>query len=80
MQCTRGKEISVYQSAAGYYIGCYSTDEELGCEMPYCRISADYYRTRKEAEQALQNGFNVRLCGENDFCSGGKGCLVKKHD
>ena len=80
MKCTQGKEISVYQSAAGYYIGCYSMDEECGCELPYCRVSADYYRTRKEAEQALQNGFNVRLCGENDYCSGGKGCLVKNHD
>lgn len=75
MKCTQGKEISVHQSAAGYYIGCYSMDEDLGCEIPYCRISTGYYPTREKAERALRDGFVLRMCKENDFCSRGRGCI-----
>ena len=70
MKCIKDYEIKVMQSGAGYYIG---TTED-GC--PYCRLSADYYSTRAEAEQAMRElSFMPRVAAENIFCNGGAGCL-----
>ena len=54
MECGTALDIQVLCSAAGYYIGFFCPH----CG-PYSRESG-YYRTRKEAEQALNNGFNGR--------------------
>lgn len=47
-------EISVCQSAAGYYVGAVCPN----CG-PYCRESG-YYNTYEEAEAALESGFYWR--------------------
>jgi len=51
--------IEVLRSAAGYYIG--QLDKE---GLPYSRLSG-YFRTYKEAEHAMKNGFALRDCFEN---------------
>lgn len=66
--CRRGHTIKVLKSASGYYIG---TEED---SEPYCRLSI-YYSTQGEAQTALTNGFDPRVCEENYFCSEGKGCF-----
>lgn len=45
-------DLQVCQSAAGYYIGTMYKDPETSWEEPGSRDS-DYYKTRKEAEDAL---------------------------
>lgn len=44
----------VMSSAAGYYIGCYCTEDFFGKEvkMPYDRYSG-YFETKEEAEESL---------------------------
>jgi hypothetical protein len=44
-------EIQICRSAAGYYIG--TLDEG----MPNTRESVEYFRTKEEAETALQDGY-----------------------
>lgn len=43
----------VLKSAAGYYIGMLYHDEEMGGWFPWCRDSANYWKTREEAEEVL---------------------------
>lgn len=48
--CGEALPVEVQHSAAGYYIGQWcSTDG------PYSRLSVEYYRTEKEAQNALDN-------------------------
>ena len=48
-ECRMTPPLEVFESPAGYYIGTY-------CDCgPYSRES-DYYKTRKEAEDALKSG------------------------
>lgn len=48
-ECGLTPPLEVHRSPAGYYIGTY-------CECgPYSRES-DYYKTRKDAEDALKSG------------------------
>lgn len=46
-----GYDPEVCHSAAGYYIGAVDEDG-----LPYARHSRDYYRTREQAQEALDNG------------------------
>ena len=46
-------------SAAGYYIG-----QLEPCGAPYSRLS-DYFKTRQEAEKALEQGWTDRGADEN---------------
>jgi hypothetical protein len=58
--------LMVMQSAAGYYIGREYWDTEFQFPGPYSRESG-YYRTREEAQSALQSGdWEVRDCIENN--------------
>lgn len=43
-------KVEVLQSAAGYYIGTFHPEEG-----PYTRESSIYYKTREEAQYALDN-------------------------
>ena len=75
MKCSRGFELTVLHSAAGYYIGTEDFDGELRCDVPNCRISG-YYATRDEAlADLIHRNFIVRRSIENDFCSQGRPCL-----
>ena len=63
----------VMQSAAGFYIGrsCVETDEQSddyldGMEEAYSRESG-YYATEEAAQKALDEGFAVRDCVENNY-------------
>jgi len=76
MKCTKGLEIKVMKSYAGYYIGTEIFDKEMDCEVPNCRISVEYFKTKEKAEKAMTNGFMQRNCMENDFCSAGRGCGI----
>ena len=59
-------DLMVMQSAAGHYIGREYFDLELGFPAPFSRESG-YYRTREEAQVALQAGhWEVRDCIENN--------------
>lgn len=65
--------LCVMKSAAGFYVGryCMESDESSddycgGMHEPYSRES-DYYSTRELAQQALDEGFVVRDCVENNF-------------
>jgi len=70
MVCINGYEVKVL-SSNGFYIG---TLDEDG--MPMCKISADYYKTRAEAQKALDdNSFTRRTGVEITFCSKGKPCF-----
>lgn len=55
-------EITVMQSAAGYYVGRLFEDA-MGLS-PGTRES-DYYRTRADAVSAIRSGFYLRDCPEN---------------
>jgi hypothetical protein len=57
--------IQVCMSAAGYYIGQL---EPCGC--PYSRLSDCYYKTRQEAEKALEQGWPDRDAPENKELTG----------
>jgi hypothetical protein len=73
--CQKSLDIAVYQSGAGYYIGTYT--EEDGYPEPMCRLSSVYYKTKEEAQKALDDlNFPIRHCMENDFCNGGKKCII----
>ena len=50
-QCDFTMKPNVYLSAAGWYIGYFCNN----CG-PYDRISANYYRTDKEAREAMTTG------------------------
>ena len=76
MKCNKGLEVKAMKSAAGYYIGTEIFDKEMGCEVPNCRVSVNYFKTKEAAEQAMNNGFAQRNCMENDYCSAGKGCGI----
>ena len=76
MKCSKGLEVKVMKSYAGYYIGTEIFDKEMGYEVPNCRISVSYFKTKEAAEQAMNNGFSQRNCMENDYCSAGKGCGI----
>jgi len=54
MECGTALDIQLLCSAAGYYIGFFCP--ECG---PYSRESS-YFRSREEAEKALNNGFYGR--------------------
>ncbi len=66
MKCVKGHEIKPMKSAAGWYMG---TSED---GMPYCRITAHYYESAKEAEKHMLTDY--RYCEENNFCSRGRSC------
>ena len=51
--------VQVCMSAAGYYIG-----QLEPCGAPYSRLS-DYFKTRQEAEKALEQGWTDRGADEN---------------
>lgn len=68
-KCTRGYEIRVMKSAAGYYLG--TVDE---CGFPNCRVSSSYAKTEEMAEKQL---IPDRVCEENMFCNGFCGCFAK---
>jgi hypothetical protein len=73
MKCIKGYEIEVLSSGAGYYIGVF--DDEVG---PVCRISRDYYKNRKIAEEVFKaRSWTSRDCLENNLCNGGKGCQLR---
>jgi len=55
--------LCVLGSAAGYYIGRLCRDED-GLIFPYSRESK-YFRDEKTAQGALENGFERRICVEN---------------
>ena len=76
MKCSKGLEVKAMKSAVGYYIGTEIYDKEIDCEVPNCRISVDYFKTKEAAEQAITSGFVQRVCGENQYCSAGKGCDI----
>jgi len=68
--CMKGYTIKVL-SANGYYIG---TLDEDG--VPMCRLSVEYYKTRADAQKALDdNSFTRRSGVEIDFCTQGKPCF-----
>ena len=50
-------KIKVLRSNAGYYIGTECLDDDIGCEVPYERLSG-YYPCRGSADVAL---------AENDY-------------
>lgn len=55
-------KLQVLRSAAGYYIGRESLDEEFDVWVPYYRLSVEYYRTYDEAQEALDTKtFTERL-------------------
>lgn len=76
MKCKKGYEIQVLHCGMGYYIGTFSE------EGPYCRISAQYWKKKENAEKALaaMNFKDRAYAMEVQFCNGGRGCLcnVKK--
>lgn len=50
-------DITVCMSGGGYYIGMVDEDGQ-----PEARFSVDYYRTREQAQEALDNGtFRMKL-------------------
>lgn len=67
MTCIKGKEIKPMKSAAGWYMG---TSDENG--LPYCRITAHYYSSAKDAEENMVKDY--RYCQENNWCSRGMSC------
>ena len=76
LYCSKGHQIQIMRSAAGYYIG--TSDPEDQC--PYCRISG-YGSTPDDARMNIE-----RECMENQFCNGNSisGCRIslaecKKH-
>lgn len=70
-KCIRNHTIQALRFAAGWYVG---TIDEDG--FPYCRISAEYYRSQQECQTAIDNdSYMQRTCMENQFCNGGHGCL-----
>ena len=74
MKCIKRVEIKPMKSPAGYYLGGEVYDEEMGCKVPNCRVSVEYYKTEAEAQEAINNGFELRDCLENKMCSGGRRC------
>ena len=70
MTCINGYKVQVL-SANSFYIGTLNEDG-----MPMCRISAEYYKKRDEAQKALdENSFTRRTGCEIEFCSRGKPCF-----
>lgn len=67
--CTKGKEVVVLKSYAGYYLGTAMDDGA-----PYCRCSTEYRATREEAEKELIVDRHDAV--ENRYCNGGKGCIA----
>lgn len=59
-------DLKVMRSPAGHYLGRSCWDKELGFEEPFSRES-DYFKTKEAAELALQAGFQVRECVENEL-------------
>lgn len=68
IKCRKGKEIQILRSGAGYYLGTVTED---GC--PNCRVSIGYAPTYEKAKELLPD----RVCEENMFCNGYKGCNIK---
>ncbi len=54
MCCDVHLKLSVYKSAAGYYIGTWC--RQCG---PYSRHSVKYWKTKEEAQKALDTGIWV---------------------
>jgi len=72
MLCVMHREVKVMQSNM-FYIG---TSDEDG--LPHCRVSEEYYKTRTDAQAALDNrSFTERRCFETVFCCGGASCFCK---
>lgn len=71
-RCKQGKEVKVFHSAAGFYIGTFDD------EGPYCRLSVEYYKDRDKAQTALDNRtFTERETPEIMFCNGSnRKCLI----
>lgn len=71
-RCKQGRDITVLQSNGGYYIGTIEDNQ------PYCRLSAAYYKTKEEAQYALDNRtFIERDAIEVMYCNGGsRKCLI----
>jgi len=67
MKCVRGYDIEVLRSGAGYYIG---TRDDIG--LPNCRISNQYAKNSKDAEDLPMDRQNNM---ENCYCNGGRGCF-----
>lgn len=67
-KCRKGFNIEILRSAAGYYKG---TVDEKG--FLNCRLS-EYASSPEEAKILLTN----RKCIENNYCNGGKGCMIKE--
>lgn len=77
MKCTKDLEVRILKSEAGYYIGTLIYDDICQCDVPNCRISQEYYKTEKDAQEALElHNFTVRRCIENDYCNSAKGCFT----
>ena len=73
--CQQGLTVQVFSSYAGFYIGTFIYEgEDIG---PNCRCSG-YYKTEEAAKHALENRTFDRVCMENDFCHGGKGCQIRE--
>lgn len=61
--CCEGEmNLAVYKSAAGYYIGtwCYQCG-------PYSRHSQKYWKTKEEAQKALDSGLWLARAGTNSI-------------
>jgi hypothetical protein len=54
--CGQTLPLEIHQSAAGFYLGTYRFDVEMGCPMPYTRESNEYWRSHQLAENALSTG------------------------
>ena len=75
MKCVKNIEIQVLHSGAGYYLGTMIMDEDMGCEVPNCRVSS-YFKNYEGAKNALdKNNFIEREAMENNYCSGGNYCI-----
>jgi hypothetical protein len=71
MTCINGYKLEVLSSAAGYYIGTLEDNR-----IPMCRISAGYYKSYEEVQEALEeNTFTRRNSVEIAFCSKGQPCF-----
>lgn len=71
-RCYKGRTVTVLKSNCGYYIGTIDGNE------PYCRLSAEYYKSKEEAQYALDNRtFTERDAIEVMYCNGScRKCLI----
>jgi hypothetical protein len=76
LKCRKGLSFRVMSAGmCGYSIGTVvEKGEDKG--LPNCRCSG-YYKTSELAKKALDSRTFDRICTENMYCNGGRGCLGK---